>query len=139
MERVHVSERKGGILKSALLSLIFSLFLGGALLLITALILYRTQNPPEAYGIPSVLLPSLTALGAGIAAGRIEGKQGALAGLFFGLLFVLLLWGLSLLIGEGARGLGETVIFYSVLIFISVLGGLIGASRRHKKRKRRAR
>ena len=138
MEHLYpLEKKKNGLLKSTVFSFLFSVLLAGVLLLITAGILLRYQNPPEAYGIISVLLPSVTALTAGIIAGRTEGKQGALAGLLFGLLFLGLLWTLSLMQGEGGRSLGETVIFYSILLLLSVLGGVIGASRHHKKRKRR--
>ncbi len=138
MDHAYLTGKKNtGLFKSTLLSLLFSLFFGTVAILVSAAVLLRYGNPTGAFRALGMLLPALAALFGGIVSGKAEGKQGALAGLFHGLIFILSLFLLSLLLGEGDLSLAYTLISYTVMLLLSVLGGLLGASARGKKKKRR--
>ncbi len=138
MDHAYLTGKKnGGLFKSTLLSLLFSFLFGAAAILVSAAVLLRFGNPTGGFRALGMLLPALTALLGGIVSGKADGKQGALAGLLHGLLFVLTLFLLSLLFGEGDLSLAYTLISYTIMLLLSVLGGLLGASARGKKKKRR--
>ncbi len=138
MEHAFLADRRGtGLLKSTLFSLLFSFVFGLILLLASGAILLYYQNPTHAFQVTSTLLPALTAFFGGIIAGKTEKKQGALAGILHGILFVLFLFLLSRLLGEGDFSVAHTLISYTVMLVLSVLGGTVGAAKRQKGKKRR--
>jgi len=140
MNQAHISEKKGtGLLRSLLISFAVMLLFGALSLLASSFILSGRPNPAPYIRIVGFALPALTALVGGITAGISEKKQGALCGLCSGAAFVLVLFLLSFFANGGALSAFETLISYTVLILLSVLGGLIGASQGGKRKKRRSR
>ena len=140
MNHTYLKEKRGaGLLRSILLSWLFSMLFAAMLLLVGAALLLHYGNPPSIFYALGMLFPALTAFLGGIVAGKKEGKQGALAGLLYGALFLLTLFTLSLLFGEGDFSFAKTILSYTLLLLLSVLGGLLGASRKTKKRRHKRR
>jgi len=140
MDHAYLKEKRGaGLLKSILLSWLCSMLFAALLLLVGTAVLLRYGNPPSIFYALGMLFPALTAFFGGIVAGKKEGRQGALAGLLYGALLLLTLFALSLLLGEGDFSFAKTILSYTLLLLLSVLGGLLGASRKTKKRRHKRR
>ena len=137
MDRAHISERKStGLIKSVLISWVFTVIFGAALLVGAALILSRAKDPSPLIRICGIALPALTALGGGVFAGKADKRVGALAGTLCGSGFIGLLFILSKLIGEGSFSAWQTILFYAVLILLAALGGILGSTHRESKKRR---
>ncbi len=138
MDHAVLTEKKGtGLLKSTLLSLLFSFVFALCSLLLASAILLHYKNPTSAFRAVGILLPSLTSFFGGIMAGKIEKKQGALAGILHGALILLALFLLSCILGQGELSPLHTAISYTILLLLSTLGGTLGGARHTKGKKRR--
>ena len=83
-----------------------------------------------------VLLPALSALLGGVVSAK-RGGYGALSGLLFGVGFVLILLALAFIIKGGALSPVKSAVLYTAMILLSVLGGVIGAHKPSRKRRKR--
>ena len=132
----HKSER--GPVRGALLAFFFSLLASAILLIISAIVLsYATGGIPYIGLIGGALGASLAFFG-GLAASKLGGRSGTLAGVLFGGLFLLILLLIGYLFPTGAHPL-KRVIGYAVFLLLSVLGGALGGMRpktRHKPLRR---
>ena len=75
----------------------------------------------------------------GIVSSRVKKRAGALTGLISGILFVALLFLLSVLLGEDSFSIGKSVVLYTALLLLSVLGGTLGAHKRGRRRRKKRR
>jgi putative membrane protein (TIGR04086 family) len=129
-------KRKGGLLRSVTFGFFITLFSGALLLFLCALLLMQTNDPGKNASLFGLLCLSLAALIGGFAAGRRNKCQGALAGLLSGLFTLALLFLLSLFMkGEEATVLYAVVTRATLLLF-AVFGGILGASRPSRRKRR---
>lgn len=138
MEHAFLAEKSGrGLIKSTLLSFLFSIVFGICLLLTSSAVLLHYQSASAVFRSVGILLPSATAFAGGIVAGKVEKKQGALAGILHGVFFLLSLFLISRIFGNGELSLPLSLILYGVILLLSALGGMLGATKRSKGKKRR--
>jgi putative membrane protein (TIGR04086 family) len=138
MEHAYMKDKRGaGLIRSTVLSFLFSVFFAVVLLMLSAVLLSRYDDPSRWMHIVGVLSPAITAFFGGILAGKAEGKQGALAGLLGGLPFVLLLFIVSRFVGGVGLSALLTLLSYTALLLLFVLGGTLGASKKTRRRRRR--
>lgn len=140
MDRAYISEGKGaGLFKGPLLSLLFTVAFSFFSLSLSSIFIMRAENPSAWIRILGVLLPALSAFLGGIVSSRVKKRAGALTGLISGILFVALLFLLSVLLGEDSFSIGKSVVLYTALLLLSVLGGTLGAHKRGRRRRKKRR
>ena len=106
------------------------------LLLIGTTFAYSREDPAAL--IPSVAyaIGLIAALFCGFTAARMRGKQGFLCGLLSGLaLLVIFLIGLLIFMEEEGPS-PSLLLFYPLLLALSVLGGMLGGRKRSGRRRR---
>ena len=140
-ERRAILKKQGGrsLLGSALLALLFSLFVGVGALFAAALALSFTTSGTAYTDTVGCVLGALTALLGGIFAGKRQKHTGALAGVLFGALYVLMLLLVARIFG-GDASLPKRLIGYAIFLLLSALGGALGGMRmgkRHHGKRRR--
>lgn len=124
---VSFQKRKGGVLSGILFSLFISALLCLLLLSLSAVLLSRTGDPSRWIRPLGCGISALCVFLGGVLSGRRKGSLGALSGLLHGLLYVLLLFLVGLFAGDG-QSIGVKLVCYTVLILLSVLGGVASAS-----------
>ena len=140
-ERRAVLAHRGArtLLGSTLLSLAFTLLLGGASLLLCAFLLTRTPSLGGYMGAIGGGLGAVWAFLGGIFAGKRHRLSGALAGALFGMLYILLV----LLAGHYLSGdapIFKRLLGCALFLLLSTLGGVLGTLRigkAHKRKRRR--
>ncbi len=139
MSHAYISDKKGkGLFRGALLALLFSLAFSLFTLTLSSAFLLRTESPSTWISLIGVLLPSLSALFGGIVSSK-TGGGGALSGLLFGISFVSVLLLLSFLLEDGAFSLFKSLVLYTAVLLIAVLGGVLGTHKRQKRRRAKRR
>ncbi len=139
MSHAYISDKKGkGLFRGALLALLFSLAFSLFTLTLSSAFLLRTESPSTWISLIGVLLPSLSALFGGIVSSK-TGGGGALSGLLFGIGFVAVLLLLSFLLEDGAFSLFKSLVLYTAVLLIAVLGGVLGTHKRQKRRRAKRR
>ena len=110
-----------GILRALLLMLL--------LLLGAAILAFRSEDPAARILPLSYAITLLTFLMGGLFAGKRRARQGLLCGALAGLgLLMLFLIGYLAMLGEGAADLGHLLLSYLLMLALSLIGGVIGAS-----------
>ena len=138
MEKAYVSSGGSGrLFGRLLLSFLLTLLISLLLLAAASLLLMRAPDPHAWIKRVGVVLPTVCALLGGILAGRSTRRAGALMGILSGLLFTGTLIFLSWILGESTLALGARILLYAVLLLLSMLGGILGAMRGHKRKKGR--
>lgn len=140
MEHAYISEgKKTAFWRGPILSLLFMAAFALITVSLASLFLLRAENPSAWIRTLGVLLPALTSFFGGIVSARAKGGMGALSGLISGALLVIILALSAHLLGDSTRSFGARTVLYTFLLLISVLGGMLGAQkkgkRRHKRRK----
>ncbi|MBE6656318.1 MAG: TIGR04086 family membrane protein [Ruminococcaceae bacterium] len=124
---------------SAFFALLGALAFGGISLFGAALFFSYKPNATPYIGTVGCALGALAALFGGFGAGRRQKHAGALAGLLFGVLYLIVLLLLSRF-GSMGTPLPKRLIGYAIFLLLSALGGALGSmrvgERHHKKRKR---
>jgi len=139
MSHAYISDKKGkGLFRGALLALLFSLAFSLFTLTLSSAFLLRTESPSTWISLIGVLLPSLSALFGGIVSSK-TGGGGALSGLLFGIGFVAVLLLLSFLLRDGAFSPFKSLVLYTAVLLIAVLGGVLGTHKRQKRRRAKRR
>ena len=137
MSHAYIAEKKsGGILKGALWALFLTVALSLFSIAISSVLLLRAESPSAYIDTLGILLPMLASLFGGAVSAKLGGA-GAVSGIIHGAVFTLLLYLLSLLMSADVFSLSKTVVFYTVLILVSALGGVLGARKKGKKRRKR--
>ena len=138
MEQARISEPGGvGLIKSICISFLFTIVFGAVLLTATAFILTKCEDPSSLIRLLGIALPAVTAFFGGIFAGKANKPMGALSGAFCGACFIGLLFLLSTFLGEGSFAAWQTLLFYAILLLLSLMGGFLGASKRSTRKKHR--
>lgn len=140
-ERRAVLKRAGGVslFGSAAFALLFSLFLGGAVLLTAALLFSFNPGMTVHVGTVGCAVGAVTALLGGFFAGRRQKHTGALAGLLFGLFYLVFLLFVARFYGDSSV-LPKKLVGYTIFLLLSALGGALGTVRtakRHRAKRRR--
>ena len=134
MSHAYISDKKGkGLFRGALLSLFFALAFSLFALTLSSMLLLRAESPSTWITLVGVLLSALSALFGGIVSSK-TGGGGALSGLLFGIPFVAVLLLLSFLLKDGAFSLLKSLVLYTAVLLIAVLGGVLGTHKRQKRR-----
>lgn len=138
MEQARISEPGGfGLIKCIAFSFLITLAFGAVLLTATAFILTKCEDPSSLIHLVGIALPAVTAFFGGIVAGKTNKPMGALSGTICGACFIGSLFLLSFFLGEGSFTAWQTLLFYAVLLLLSLLGGFLGASKRNARKRRR--
>ncbi len=129
-------KRRGGLLRSVAFGFFMTLLSGTLLLLLCAFLLMQTNDPGKNASLFGLLALSLASFIGGFAGGRRNKCQGALAGLLVGLFLLALFFLVSLFLKGEPTGLLNAVITRATLVLFAVFGGLFGASRASRRRRR---
>lgn len=110
-----------GMLRALLLMLL--------LLLGAAMFAFRSEDPATRILPLSYAVALLTFLMGGLFAGKRRARQGLLCGALTGVgMLLVFLVGYLALLGEGDADLGHLLLSYLLLLALSLIGGVIGAS-----------
>ena len=128
-------KRRHGLLRGVAFGLLVSLLTGAILLSLVAFLLMQTNDPGKNASLFGLICLCVTALIGGIAAGKRNKGQGALAGLLLGGVLLLLLFVLSLFLKGEGPSLLYTLITRLTLLLFALFGGIWGgnASRRRRR------
>ena len=139
MSHAYISDKKGkGLFKGTLISLLFALAFSLFTLTLSSALLLRAESPSAWISILGALLPALSALFGGTVSSKVGGG-GALSGLLFGIGYVSVLLLLSLLLKDGAFSPTKSLVLYTAMLLVAVLGGVLGMGRRQKRRRAKRR
>ena len=139
MSHAYISDKKGkGLFRGALLSLLFTLAFSLFALTLSSLLLLRAESPSTWISLIGVLLPALSALFGGAVSSK-AGGGGALSGLLFGIGFVGVLLLLSFLLKGSAFSPLKSLVLYTAMLLIAVLGGVLGTHKRQKRHRSKRR
>ena len=117
--------------------LVFLLLLLGISLL-AARIAYG-QSDPSSWIMPTAYLSSLlSAMGGGLTAARLRGRQGLICGLLTGVgVLIFCILGFMIFSGDAETDMLRVAVSYLFVFLSAVLGGALGSARRSVKRRRR--
>ena len=131
--RAYLSHKKErSPLRGALLSFVFSLLVGTVVLSITALILFFNTNALPYLALIGAAEGVLLAFGGGFFAGKLGGRNATLAGMIFGVLYLLFMLLVGYFFPMGGHLL-KRVIGCAVFLLLAVLGGTLGGIRPKKR------
>ncbi len=136
--RLGERESRGGFFLSVLFAFLLMLLAAGGVLLLGALVLTRLPDATPYIRTVGCALGGLIALIGGIVAGRRQKHASALAGLLYGVFYVLLLIFCGRFL-HGDTPLWYQALGYAILLLLSVLGGALAKARRSGHRRRRIR
>lgn len=136
----HIGKRAGrGFLGNLFLSFFFTLCVGAALVAGCAYFLSKNEDPARYTVLAGSGILFFTSLFAGLCFAKMQKRQGLLCGLTAGALFSAVLFLCSLFLGEGEPiPLGQSLFLHGVSLLLSILGGLLGGTRRVKAKRHRA-
>lgn len=127
--------RERGPVRGALLSFAFSLLSAALILIITAVLLsYLPSGMPYIAVIGGAEGVALAFFG-GLAAGRLGGRGAIVAGVIYGVLYLLTMLLFGYLFPSGGA-LWKRIIGYAFFLALSVLGGMLGGMRPQKHHRR---
>lgn len=133
MSHAYISDKGGKrLFRGAVLALLFTLAFSLFTLSLCSALLLRTESPSRWIALFGVLLPSLSSLLGGIVSSK-AGGGGALSGLVFGIAFIGMLFLLSFLFKDGNFSLFKSLVLYTAMLLLSVLGGVLSTRRRPKR------
>ena len=127
------------LLGSALFSLALTLVFGGASLLLFAFLLSRTPSLGGYIGAFGCALGAFWAFLGGLLAGKRHRLSGALAGVLFGALYILLVLLAGHYVSSSAPIL-KRLLGCALFLLLAVLGGALGTlhiGKAHKRKRRR--
>lgn len=131
----------GSLMKCALCALPITAGVGLLLLLLTTAILMKTADPNRYHAVAGLLLLYLTAAVGGAIATRLYRRRSPLlCGLAEGMLLLLLITAAALFLPDGLHGAparGIAILTRISLLPAALLGALIAAHRKERRRKRR--
>ena len=123
---------------SLLRAAVLALGCGIVLILLSAFLCLKTEDPSRNAPYFAAGIRFLSALLAGLLSGRFTGKKGLLSGLLAGGLYVILLAGLSLCLpATGGHGITEIFLQIGICLFLSMSGGYLSTHKKPKKKKLR--
>lgn len=134
--RLGESAGHGGFFGGVFITFLLMVVLSVAVLLVGALVLARLPDATPYIRTVGCAMGGILALVGGIIAGKKQKHAGALAGLLYGALYVLMM----LLCGRflvGGTPLWWRISGYGIFLLLAVLGGALGGMRRTGHRKRR--
>ncbi|MBQ7377033.1 MAG: TIGR04086 family membrane protein [Clostridia bacterium] len=110
-----------------------ALFFACALLLLFALIAYKSKDPTGSLTIFSYTALALSSLFCGIVSGRLRRRQAIAVGLVGAVLLLSVLTVLSFAFGGGSLPFWKTVCLYAAVIILSIIGALFTGRPRERK------
>ena len=113
-----------------------ALIAGGAALLCSALLLYRTDDPVRYFSVVAVGVSLLLSLLGGLGAGILYRKSGALIGLTVGMTLSFLFLAGALTLSEGVLPMAAIPLYLGMLL-ASLLGGTVATRKRIRRRSHR--
>ena len=127
-KRATLGKRRSGLLRVLLTSLFYTLMLGVGLTLLAAFILSRAQDGTAYIRSVGCGISALLAFFGGWITGKRCGHSGALPGLFFGLLYLVILLCLSAVLNTSGASVSRAI-GYAVILLLACLGGAAGTAR----------
>ncbi len=128
--------RSRTFLSSLLAALLFSLLCAVGLLLFTALLIQRSDDPSRLLAPVGATLAAFIAFLGGFRAGQLRRTSGALMGLCHGMTITFLCLFVALILKEGKLPLFSLALYGSILL-ASTLGGVLSTRRKTRRRVRR--
>ena len=128
-------KRRHGLLRGVAFGLLVSVLTGASLLCISALLLMQTNDPGKNASLLGFICLCITALVGGIASGKRNKGQGALAGLLLGGIWLLLLFVLSLFVKGESPSILYSLLTRLTLLLFALFGGIWGGSTSRRRRR----
>ena len=122
-----------GFLKGASISVIFTL----VVFLVFALLLSYTPLAEESIPYISFITEGLGAAIAGFVPAKKTGRNGVITGAVCGILYILIIWIVSMLTSDGLVFSPHVLIMAIISVVMGAIGGILGVNLKPKNKKKR--